>query len=588
MILAQNRSTHYKIIIAEDANVRHIHAAEELRSFLHQITGAAFPLYTENEQPREVRPDRHLNAQYPPEKATYIFVGDAAFAERMGYTVPCDLGKEGYSIRTDGDKLYIIGGTLRGVLYGVYSFLETYCGCRWFTEEVSRIPRRNTLELPDIDDTQVPVLEYREPHYTAYGDADWHARNKVNSTASLLSDVYGGKITYKGFVHTFNDLIDPKDYFETHPEYFSEINGVRKNHPTQLCLTNPDVLDLAKKQVRRWLSEHPNVSIVSVSQNDWGHFCTCENCRALDEREGSHMGTVLTFVNAIADDIREDYPDVAIDTLAYQYTRKPPKTVRPRPNVIIRLCSIECCFAHPLEECDYAFSHWDGCDNTFRDDLQAWGTISRRLHVWDYVVNFHHNILPHPNWGVLQKNIQFFVKNHVVGVFEQGNSFRGKYGEFDLMKRYVLAKLMWNPDCDMDVHVNEYLHGVYGAAAGEVRRYYDLLQGLITPDTHLWIYENPDAAYLTDEFLEAGDACLARAEIAADDDETLQRVRVLRLSTRYAILCRMAMDDPRREQGWDAFYRDVTAAGIDTFYWRQMPDRAMEFLRAGDLRFSRK
>lgn len=124
-----------------------------------------------------------------------------------------------------------------------------------------------------------------------------------------------------------------------------------------------------------------------------------------------------------------------------------------------------------------------------------------------------------------------------------------------------------------------------GAAAGEVRRYFDLLQGLIKPDTHLWIYENPDADYLTDEFLEAGDTCLARAEIAADDDETLQRVRVLRLSTRYAILCRMAMDDPRRASGWDAFYRDVTAAGIDTFYWRQMPDSAMEFLRAGDLKF---
>lgn len=99
MILAQNRSTHYKIIIAEDANVRHIHAAEELRSFLYQITGAHFQLYTEHEQPKEVRPDHHLNALCPPESATCIYVGDAAFAERHGYTVPRDLGKEGY-IRT--------------------------------------------------------------------------------------------------------------------------------------------------------------------------------------------------------------------------------------------------------------------------------------------------------------------------------------------------------------------------------------------------------------------------------------------------------------------------------------------------------
>ncbi|MBE6657547.1 MAG: DUF4838 domain-containing protein [Ruminococcaceae bacterium] len=588
MILAENKRTHYKIICAADAGRQVMHAAEELRTYLNRITGASFQLYMEGERPLEIRPDRHLNGQYLPERDTYIYVGDTVFIGRMGYTVPRELGKEGFSIRTVGDTLYIAGGKPRGVLYGVYTFLETYCGCRWFTDEISRIPSRAVLVIPEINDTQVPVLEYREAHYTAYGDADWHVRNKLNSTASLLSDVYGGKITYKGFVHTFNDLINPKDYFDTHPEYFSEINGVRKNHPTQLCLTNPEVLALAKKQVRAWLAENPNVSIVSVSQNDWGHFCTCEKCRALDAQEGSHMGTVLTFVNAIADDIREDYPDVAIDTLAYQYTRKPPKTVRPHDNVIIRLCSIECCFAHPLEECDYAFSHWDGCDNTFREDLIAWGKISHRLHIWDYVVNFHHNLLPHPNWGVLQKNIQFFVKNNVVGVFEQGNSFRGRYGEFDLMKQYVLAKLMWDPDCDMDVHVNEYLHGVYGAAAGEVRRYYDLLRGLIGPDTHLWIYHNPDAAYLTDAFLEAGDACLARAEIAADDDETLQRVRVLRLSTRYAILCRMAMDDPRREPGWDAFYRDVTAAGIDTFYWRQLPDRALEFLRAGDLKFGRK
>ena len=587
MILAENRTTHYKIFVAADAAPSHVHAAEELKSFLNRITGAIFPLYTEGEIPLEIRPNRHLNALYPPEKPTYIYVGDTAFGARMGYTPPRDLGKEGYSIRTCGDSLYIIGGELRGVLYGVYAFLETYCGCRWFTEEVSRIPTRSCLKLPEIDDTQIPVLEYRDPQYTSYGDPDWYVRNKCNSFHSALSGRYGGKIVYTGFVHTFREFISPEEYFEEHPEYFSEIDGVRRDGLTQLCLTNPDVLDIVKKRVRASLEENPLTNIVSVSQNDWGNYCTCEKCRALDEAEGSHMGSLLTFVNAVADDIREDYPDVAIDTLAYQYTRKPPKNLRPRPNVIIRLCSIECCFAHPLEECNHHFVRFDGCDASFQEDLEGWSRICDRLYIWDYVVNFHHNLLPHPNWGVLQKNMQFFVRNHVKGVFEQGNSFRGNYGEFDLMKRYVLAKLMWDPDCDVDTVINEYLCGVYGGAAAEVRKYFDLLQGLITPDTHLWIYHNPDDAYLTDDFLTKGDACLARAEITAEDEDTLRRVRILRLSTRYALLCRMPMDAPERESGWDDFYRDVTAAGIDTFYWRQMPDRAMEFLRKGDLRFNR-
>ena len=203
-------------------------------------------------------------------------------------------------------------------------------------------------------------------------------------------------------------------------------------------------------------------------------------------------------------------------------------------------------------------------------------------------MDYYHNIMPYPNWPVLQTNIQFFVKNNVKGIFEQGNSFRGKYGELDLMKRYVLSKLLWDPYCDMNVHVNEYIGGVYGAAAGEVRHYYDLLWKLNTPEHHLFITAQPDNPYLTDEFLQEADECLTRAELAADSDEVLERVKTLRLSTRYGLLWRMPMDDPNRDQVLDQFHKDVVAAGIDTFYWRQLPDKAMEYIRAGDMRFGRE
>lgn len=590
MIIARNKKSDYKIIIARDASVTEIHAAEELRSFLEQITGAGFQMYTENEKRLVILPHRHISRECAPEREQNIYVGNTEFGARIGCVPERDLGKEGFCIRTDGDQIFIIGGRPRGVLYGVYTFLETYCGCRWFTDTISRIPKKGTLAIPEINDTQVPLLEYRDPKYASYGQADWHARNKCNSYSSILSDVYGGRIIFNPFVHTFRDILDPRECFAEHPEYFSEINGERAylDGRTQLCLTNPEVLEIAKKQVRKWLAERPESSIVSVSQNDWINYCTCEKCRKIDEQEESHMGSLLHFVNAIADDIKDDYPDVAIETLAYQYTRKVPKTVRPRKNVIIRLCSVECCFSHPLSECDVQFYHFDGCDQTFAQDLKDWAKICDRLYVWDYVVNFNHNLLPHPNWGVLQPNIQFFVENNVVGIYEQGNSFRGNYGEFDQMKQYVLAKLLWDPYCKMDVHVNEYLHGVYGAAAGEVRRYYDLLQGLITPDVHIGIYEKTDAAYLTDDFLTEADACLARAEIAAEDDEVLGRVKVLRLSTRYALMCRMKLDDPKREETIDAFHRDVVAAGIENFYHRQMPDKAIEFIRAGDMNFGKK
>ena len=64
------------------------------------------------------------------------------------------------------------------------------------------------------------------------------------------------------------------------------------------------------------------------------------------------MAPVLQLVNRVAEAVEKEFPDKAVETLAYQWTRQPPKTMRPRPNVIIRLCSIECCFSHPLATCD--------------------------------------------------------------------------------------------------------------------------------------------------------------------------------------------------------------------------------------------
>ena len=90
----------------------------------------------------------------------------------------------------------------------------------------------------------------------------------------------------------------------------------------------------------------------------------------------------------MAADIEEEFPHVAISTLAYQYTRKPPKHIKPRPNVIVRLCSIECSFSKPLA---------DERNKPFRDDIVGWSEICDRLYIGDYTTNFRHHIMPHPN-----------------------------------------------------------------------------------------------------------------------------------------------------------------------------------------------
>ena len=160
----------------------------------------------------------------------------------------------------------------------------------------------------------------------------------------------------------------------------------------QRCLSNPDVLKLAIENVRKWIQAIPRANIISVSQNDTFNNCQCEICKAIDDAEGTPAGSLLKFVNAIAESIEKDYPDVRIDTLAYQYTRRPPKTIRPHRNVIVRLCSIECCFAHPLESCS------SEANRRFRDDIIAWQPVAPLLYVWDYTPNFGHYQQPFPEF----------------------------------------------------------------------------------------------------------------------------------------------------------------------------------------------
>ncbi len=517
LLIAANGRSEYRIVLPLTASPAQKYAAEELQRFIREMSGASLSIISETERatPRE------------------ILLGNARNPSKIDWQ---KLGDEGYSLRTVGEKIIVAGSPKRGTLYGVYALLEEQWGCRWFSSKVSRIPKRQRLTLPSLDTTYVPPLEYREPFYTDAFDGDWAARNRMNSAHSRLESKHGGKIMYQGFVHTFNELV-PLNLYDSHPEYFPLIKGKRTNGYVQRCLTHPDVVRIATENVRKWLREHPEANIVSVSQNDTYNYCECIGCAALDTVEGSHAGTMLAFVNQVATAIEKEYPNVAIDTLAYQYTRNPTKKIRPRPNVIVRLCSIECCFAHPLasDECPE--------NRKFREDMIGWSKLTQRLYVWDYVTNFAHYLMPFPNFDTLAPNVKFFTEHGVVGIFEEGNYSIGGGGEFAELRAYVLAKLLWNPNSDAEAVMNEFLDGYYGRAAQPIRGYIALARETMRQNGHLTIYMPPTAKYLTTDFLDKADKLFDEAERLADNEDFLMRVRIARLPIDYVRLSRAKLKD---------------------------------------------
>jgi hypothetical protein len=541
------------IVIAEHAPASEVYAAQELQRYIEQITSVQLPIVRDS----------------VPATSREILLGDNSHLRRLGINIDfAGLGAEGSVVRTVKHNLILAGGRPRGTLYAVYSLLEDDLGVRWFTPELQVVPKTNRIVFAKLDRTLRPALEYREVFWTEMmRNADFAARHRLNGEHYGLTEKHGGRaVVYFPFVHSFDSLI-PRELYAEHPEYFPLINGKRVDGYVQRCLSNPDVIKMGIARVRQWIQEHPEATIISVSQNDTGNWCRCDNCRALDEQEGSPAASLIRFVNTIAENIEHDYPRIKIDTLAYQYTRKPPRTLRPRPNVIIRLCSIECCFAHPLATCTSAENR------RFRDDIIAWQPVATQLYIWDYTPNFGHYQQPFPNFAALQPNVQFFVRHGVTGLFEQGNYSGGGFGELGPLRAYLLAKLLWNPETDLERHKTEFLNAYYGKSAGSMREYLGLLEQQVSdPERHAHIFDSSKAAYLNDEFLVEAAKILASAEASAENDAVRFRVTIDELPIHYVQLATGRVKGEERASLLKNFLQVARRAGISNISESQTLD----------------
>jgi len=338
------------------------------------------------------------------------------------------------------------------------------------------------------------------------------------------------KVTHEAFpkyvptarVHTFHRFVPEKVFYKKHPEYYA-LRGDKRRH-TQLCLTNPDVLQIVKDSVHAYFDRYPKAEVISVSLNDNTQYCQCEHCSKIDEAEGSPTGSMIYFVNEVA----KEFPDKMISTLAYQYTRKPSLT-KPLDNVLITLCSIECDRSAPIEE---------KCSD-FAEDLMGWKELSNNIRIWDYTTQFTSFLAPFPNIHTLQPNIKFFRDNHAKWVFEQHSHNPSELFE---LRSYLTAKLLWNSNADAEQIITEFVDGYYEEAGIYVKNYIDAIHAEIqnNKDFFLFLYGDPAQgfdSFLSPENLKRYNAFFDEAEKAVlDNPEILQRIRVARISTDYASL----------------------------------------------------
>lgn len=514
-MLAQDGASAYVIMLRENASPSEHHAAKELQEHFQACTGAALEIVQE------------ASASSKP----MIVLGLSAAARALGVDPdPAALGEQGYVLRTVAPHVVIAGTPEAGTLLGVYDFCQRVLGVRWYAPGVTRLPEHKDLALPQFDELAQPAFLFRDTSYAwPGGDADFRARMRENAGGGGPDHPQGIQHAHDGRCHTYFRFISPGEFFDTHPEYFSEIGGIRRREETQLCLSNPEVLDIVTERMLKRMADAPGVRLHDFSQMDYYNYCQCAKCNETNARYGATGGTQFLFVNQLAERTAKVYPDKRISTLAYMYTEEAPKNMVMHPNVAVWLCHMfPSCDSHPIATCPR--------NADFKRRAEAWSKICSHLYIWHYIVDFAHYYNPFPNFRAMAADMRFYRDIGAEGIFLQGMGHGGGGGEFSLLRPYYGMQLLWNPDADAEAIIRDFLEGYYGAAWKPIYDYVTLLHDKVTDeDIHMHLYTNPAQGYLPDAIVAQSEALFDQAEAAVrDDDELLERVRVARMPLVYA------------------------------------------------------
>lgn len=557
--LVENGTSDYKIVIMADATTVEKQAAKEFQKYFEQVTKVKLLII------------KDLNV----DKA--IFIGQFPILN-IDYN---SFQNDEIIIKTQGSNLFLSGDRPRGTLYAVYEFLEKYLGVHYYAEDEITIIPRTTVTIPPVNYRYAPAFSIRSILLRGLCKGYQATHYRVNGHFNRIPKELGGNNKLLGWCHTFKRLIPEKKYFKDHPEWFALKNGKRVGSGTsgQLCLTNDAMRAELTKNVLAWLKRNPDATVVSISQNDNSAYCQCENCKAIDELEGSHAGNLIRFVNKVAEDIEKEYPNIIVSTLAYTYTRSVPKISHPRKNVLIRLCFIKANCNKPINSL---------LNKKLYNNLLNWEKAAHQLGIWYYVANFKNFYIPHPNWHIIARDFRLFAENKVKMVYvEAEHSVVSGDGDLAHLRMYLYSKLLWNPYLKQDKLIAEFLNAYYKDAAPEIAKYMKLLEDeVVKPGARLDCYMYTTDSWLTLDTLLKAKQILENALLkVASYPKIKNRVSKQMMNVNHAILLRgeysifNAKKSDYPEVNIEQIYNDFADVYTTLDSNKKHGDKAIEYLK---------
>ena len=563
MFIVKDGKSDFVIVTEENPDECIITATEELQNYIEQMSGAKLQVKEETEVSAEDK---------------MIIVGETEIGQSIKEFNASEIKEDGFRLYSNGTQLIIFGEDSRGTLYGVYSLLEDYFGVRWYTPTLEKVPQKDSLVIDaNMDVLDEPSFVIRRNSPAGSTDA-YRARKRLNVSFWNEAEEYGGALTYVLWDVTLDRLV-PDSLYAEHPEYFALLpDGTRSTD--HVCLSHPDVLPIAVENARKYMRECPRETSdhMHIGQKDNSNYCRCENCEALYEKYGSISAPTLIFTNNFADQLDEEFPNFTFTFYAYGETERPPTdlTLRCNDNVVPVLCELHhACRSHELGTCgaiddnqianEFLNLYADDTDY-IAQDFKDWTVIADRTYIYDYTINFLYSAQFFSNFETMQSTMKYMSEIGITGyVYNCGD---GHYAAFNDLRNYLLAKLQWDVDADVEYHMMDFLSAYYGEeAAPYIKEILDIQAGQIKATAHAFDFDwHYQSGYYTIPQIYKLNSLWDKAINANVTDE--QRFRVERESLTWEFFkANQFLDEyfflnPLRLQAQEKLYDDLISHGI--------------------------
>lgn len=408
-----------------------------------------------------------------------IHIGDSEAAVKAGI-LRKNMDDDSFVIKKIGNDIIINGGGTRGVLYGTFDFIERILDVRFFTPACTYVPEKKIIKVDCVDKEFKFIFALRDIYigkaYNPDGGYYAIARGMSRGGDIPFDKKFGGSFDYGPpySCHTFDRYLPAKEYMKKYPHFFSLRNGERYGgqHTGQLCLTNPElrefftklVLDNIKKTTAEYIAKGMQPPLIyDVSHNDNSRYCMCPDCSALAAKE-RQSGVMIDFVNYIAERVAKVYPEIKLQFFAYQYNAEPPKTIKARDNVIVRICNT-------------GSNQITGAanDKVYSEFFKRWKDFAKHVYIWDYAITYGDmNGGPYPSEFYIPSAYKFYADNNVKGIFCESESPASS--DMWELKYYLLTCYAKDPTrTDYEELVSDFYAKYYGAAAKHVFAYRKIL-----------------------------------------------------------------------------------------------------------------